>query len=1479
MRESRAVAAAGFGRRRIGLFLESVALALFLVAALVFVTGRAKAAQPAGLAVRGPEVAPEAIVKPQAQVFTWALTAPTSWVRTPVTCKAVVTYSDGLQPGTATCEVSTNGGLNWYAGPAVTAAYYPDYATVCMTATNISFPVSSADQNRVRFLINDLSGNHLIVPADTNGFIIRVDNDAPGSPTNFVYNPTWTNINGAFSLAWTNPLDLSGIVKAYYKLNGYPTSNADYTGWAASPGISSLSGLSVPGPGKHSIAVWLEDSTGNVYYNNRNIALDAFWYDPTAPTSNATPTGTLGNNNWYRSNVVVTLSATDPTPGSGIISRFHYKVDTGVWITQSVSGTPGSTYIYQIPPLTTDGQHAVQYRATDGANNLEPAPRLLQVKIDTLRPTTTYTMAGTPGANNWYVSPVTVRLTAADATSGVAATTYRLDGGAEQAGTQLTVESDGAHQVRFRSTDMAGNQEDEQTTPIFRIDTRAPVVTATLSPALPPTGWYSGPVTVTLTASDPDGVGSSGMSSVSYRIGAGSWITVPLASAQTTISTDGLHTFYYRATDQAGNTSALRWRTVKIDRTPPLVKPDWTFDGTSGEGGWYRSPGTVTLYAEDNVGGSGVAQVYHKLGEATEFTAGQSFAVNTEGVHTFRAYAVDAAGNTGPTRIFTDALRIDGTAPTVSLERSTLPNSFGWYSNTVVITVTASDVVTGVLPSGVQAVEYRQGAGSWLPVTGPLTFGSEGQNSYEARARDVAGNVSATRPFTIYLDRTAPSAPMAPVQVAPNTWTATNDFSVTWHNPADLSGIDRVYYTIDTVPDAPGAQPAGCLPVLSAPTRATGIRVPSEGEHLLFLWLVDKAGNANRHNYRAAYNRLLYDATPPVNARETIVGTLDCRGRYYVGPVQIRLSADDAASGVGAFTWITGTTWVTTPVSGPQNEAVVELSGDNKYTLRYKAIDNAGNRQTTERSVGLSIDMTPPGAPLDLLAAPITWSGTPTFTLSWRAPYDFSGVDGGRYTLNRAPALPTEGQFVQATYAGGGRYQASVTVPAEGSYTVYFWLQDSACNNNPQTAVTCTLRYDATPPQTTMERDRPPDHDVWYTRPVTLTFSATDGTGSGVERTYFKVNDGQYQQGNRLVLDRSGLYSVRYYSVDVAGNLEAEHGYQIRVDMTPPTTVVSAPAYSSARSFTVSWSASDVPDGRIAGYWVQYREGSSGTWQPWQNGTTQTSAIFTAAQRGRFYYFRARARDEAGNEGTWPAAPQAVTFVDPLTNGDFASGLEGWQVVKDNPAWQASAVAGQCGDAHAALLGSPNYPNNGVPVGSVSLVQAVDLPTVGPGERLILSFRYRMFTWDVKQGWTSGIVWDTFEADVLDAGGNLLRNLVVDGYMDPDYVPALRDLGCRAVGPVDLTVWQGQRIQLRFSNWNRRTPDYNTYTYLEGIRIHVSAQRSIFLPLVQVGAQPGQSAATQAPPTEEAPATPAPVTVETPVALPPREWPAPDPRL
>jgi hypothetical protein len=81
------------------------------------------------------------------------------------------------------------------------------------------------------------------------------------------------------------------------------------------------------------------------------------------------------------------------------------------------------------------------------------------VKIDRTAPATA--LSGT--SNTWTNGDVTVNLSGSDNLSGVASTSYSIDGGEQRTGTSFTLSNEGDHTVTFFSTDKAGNAEKPKT--------------------------------------------------------------------------------------------------------------------------------------------------------------------------------------------------------------------------------------------------------------------------------------------------------------------------------------------------------------------------------------------------------------------------------------------------------------------------------------------------------------------------------------------------------------------------------------------------------------------------------------------------------------------------------------------------------------------------------------------------------------------------------------------------------------------------------------------------------------------------------------------------------------------------------------------------------------------------------------------------------------------------------------------------------
>ncbi|MEO3874766.1 chitobiase/beta-hexosaminidase C-terminal domain-containing protein [Nonomuraea sp. B12E4] len=375
---------------------------------------------------------------------------------------------------------------------------------------------------------------------------------------------------------------------------------------------------------------------------------------------------------------------------------------------------------------------------------------------DTTAPQVSAQVAGDRDDDGNYVGAATVTLTASDTESGVDTVEYALDDGAFAAySAPVSVNQVGAHTVRYRATDKAGN-----TSPVGSVtftvvapqeeDTTPPQVTAQVTGDRDDDGNYVGAATVTLTATDA----GSGVGTVEYSLDGQPYAVYaqPLA-----VNQPGAHTVTYRATDKAGNTSEPGTTAFTVvapqeeDTTPPQVTAQVT--GDRDDDGDYVGAATVTLTASDTE--SGVDTVEHSLdnGAFTAYSAPVS--VNQVGAHTVRYRATDKAGNTSPVGSVTFTVvapQEEDTTPPQVTARITGNMDWAWnFVGSATVTLTATDA-----DSGVDTVEYSLDGQPYAVYAQPLAVNQPGAHTVTYRATDKAGNTSAVGTARFMLVKAAP---------------------------------------------------------------------------------------------------------------------------------------------------------------------------------------------------------------------------------------------------------------------------------------------------------------------------------------------------------------------------------------------------------------------------------------------------------------------------------------------------------------------------------------------------------------------------------------------------------------------------------------------------------------------------------------------------------------------------------------------------
>ncbi|MCM4080993.1 ThuA domain-containing protein [Paractinoplanes hotanensis] len=347
----------------------------------------------------------------------------------------------------------------------------------------------------------------------------------------------------------------------------------------------------------------------------------------------------------FRSEIGAAVQDPQPQLGSLTSAVWHLrlaKAGTTYTASYSADGTDWTTF----PALTNAAVGATPKMGlfTLGANQTASKTaafdyfRVSTAASDTEAPVTTAEVSGTP-VDGWHTAAATVTLTAADE-GGVAGTEYQLDGATAWTAytAPVLVSGDGAHEVRFRSTDEAGNVETAKSVAV-KIDSTAPLTTAQFAPAND-NGWHAGVIPVTLTAADA----GSGVGRLEWSLDGGAWTPY---TAPIDVTGDGQHELLYRATDKAGNAETLKSAVLRIDGS----KPTLLVAGLA-HGQLYGDSQDVRVSWQAVDPSSGIQSTAATL-DGQAYTNGALLALYELplGLHDLTATAIDKAGNRTTTTV------------------------------------------------------------------------------------------------------------------------------------------------------------------------------------------------------------------------------------------------------------------------------------------------------------------------------------------------------------------------------------------------------------------------------------------------------------------------------------------------------------------------------------------------------------------------------------------------------------------------------------------------------------------------------------------------------------------------------------------------------------------------------------------------------------------------------------------------------------
>lgn len=361
------------------------------------------------------------------------------------------------------------------------------------------------------------------------------------------------------------------------------------------------------------------------------------------------------------------------------------------------------------------------------------------------------------GVSGWSNdnTPMFTWSTPSDA-SGIAGYYWKVDNGPETWTTSNSVtlppQSDGTHTFYVKAKDNAGNigQWGSHT---FQIDTTVYVPT----PDDGVSGWNNDN-TPTFTWPSPSPPDLSGIAGYYWKVDSGSetwttsnYVTLPPQS-------DGTHTFYVRAKDNAGNIGNWGSHIFQIDTVLPSA-PSITSNTHPDPNRWYNNNDPTFSWSTPS-DLSGIAGYSCELNQSPDATPHETVTTTgntksyqdlTSGVWYFHIRAKDNAGNWGPPSHYT--VRIDVDSPTCSgLDDGVM----GWSSdNTPTFHWTGTDA-----HSGIEGYIWKvdNGPETWTTGTSvTLPPQLDGTHTFYVRAKDKAGNLGDWISHTFQIDTTPPN--------------------------------------------------------------------------------------------------------------------------------------------------------------------------------------------------------------------------------------------------------------------------------------------------------------------------------------------------------------------------------------------------------------------------------------------------------------------------------------------------------------------------------------------------------------------------------------------------------------------------------------------------------------------------------------------------------------------------------------------------
>ena len=473
-------------------------------------------------------------------------------------------------------------------------------------------------------------------------------------------------------------------------------------------------------------------------------------------------------------------------------------------------------------------------------------------------------------------------------------------------------------------------------------------------------------------------------------------------TVDTTVSTNGTTTLKVTTTD-GNNTTYSQEYVIKVDKELPTTTSPTVSSTTNTI--------TVTCNQTDSLSGinaSSKKYAIYKNGAWSSWQTSNKFTNlthNTE--YKVKTQITDNAGNTSDS--------VEATAKTTTLTAGTLTlrkesstgsiyQSGTWSNKSIYVTLTKSSIGT---------TTYESVTGSAQTVTSTdstTTIRADGTTTLRVKTTDGINTVY-SQDYVIKIDTVAPTAGKMALKLdnssggdyTENTWTNHSVYAALTNGSDTLSGHKSTTYSITGGATVSNATAATTL----ATTNTYTIKATT----------VDNAGNSATRTQIVKIDKEAPTAPEITNPSN---------GEWTNGNVTITTKSTDAHSGIDKIEWYENGAWTTRALTTTDGTGVITYTVDRNETIRFRAVDKAGNASSESTTV-VKIDKTSPSD-----TAPTVVSTTNTITVTSKQTDSLSGIKSGtiQYAIMKGTtwsAWQTSNQFTGLTHNTEYKVKTKVT--------------------------------------------------------------------------------------------------------------------------------------------------------------------------------------------------------------------------------------------------------------------------------------------------------------------------------------------------------------------------------------------------------------------------------------------------------------------